>query len=421
MKRAVLFFMMMSVIFSASLFAGGQQEAEADNSVKNISFSVNVTPILPLEFWSIVADRYMEQNPDVKIELVGQPSSNIQHRDFVKTLLSTGQFPDITVMTSPGDFVSAGALKPLPVWELDYMADTSTGKIEGESYVAVYKTQVGGMWYNRTAFQELGLEEPSSYAELISICETISKTDYIPITMGLKDGWPQLVLASMILSADILAEDPDWGLKRNNNEVSFSDPNVVKALEKYKTLTTQYANSDMSSVSYSQMLEYFFTGKALMLPMGSWVQGEEAKLNPDFEVGFFPIPSDSNADSISVWANEGLSISAETEHPEVCLDFLRFFMTDQEWYAQFLETEMLFPTTKDAVDYPMSDLRLEVGEKYSILNKVEHWYDMTGDAALLPGLQSFFNKMTSKIAMGADVKAELELFDREWDLANAQR
>nr|WP_255525977.1 MULTISPECIES: extracellular solute-binding protein [unclassified Oceanispirochaeta] len=374
-----------------------------------------------MEFWSIAADRYMAENPDVEIELLGQPSSNVQHRDFVKTLLSTGQFPDITVMASPGDFVSAEALLPLPIWELDYLENPGSGKIKGENYVAVYKTQVGGIWYNRTVFNELGLSEPQSYQELIDICETISSTEYIPITMGLKDGWPQLVLASMILSADVLTEDSDWGLKRNNNEVSFSDANVVTAMEKYKTLTTQYANTDMSSISYSQMLEYFFTGKALMLPMGSWVQGEEAKLNPDFEVGFFPIPSDSNADSISVWANEGLSISAETEHPEICLDFIEFFMTDKEWYSQFLETEMLFPTTKEAVEYPMSDLRLEVGEKYSALNKVEHWYDMTGDAALLPGLQSFFNKMTSRIAMGADVKEELKLYDQEWELANAQK
>lgn len=421
MNKKVFIFILMSLTASIGLFASGQTEGEAESGAKEISFSVNVTPLLPLEFWGTVADKYMEKNPDVKIKLVGQPSSNVQHRDFVKTLLSTGQFPDITVMASPRDFVNAGALRSLPVYELDYLANPVSGQIGGESYVAVYKTQVGGMWYNRTAFQELGLSEPGSYAELISICEAISKTDYIPITMGLKDGWAQLVLASMILSADVLAADPSWGLKRNNNEVSFSDLNIVKALEKFKTLTTKYANSDMASVSYSQMLEYFFTGKALMLPMGSWVQGEEAKLNPDFEVGFFPIPSDDNADSISVWANEGLSVSAETEYPEVCMDFVRFFMTDKEWYGQFLETEMLFPTTKDPVEYPMSDLRLEVGEKYAELKKVEHWYDMTGDAALLPGLQSFFNKMTSKIATGADVKEELELFDREWDLADAQR
>ena len=420
MFKKTAFVVLLAVFVIAGISAGGGSDTPSGDEVKEITFSVNLTPILPMEFWTIVADRYMAANPDVKINVLGQPSSNIMHRDFVKTLLSTGQFPDVTVMASPGDFVSAGALLPLPVDKLDYLADTETGKIDGELYVAVYKTQVGGMWYNRTVFNELGLDEPQSFDELIVACETVQSAGYTPITMGLKDGWPQLVLASMILSADLLTENPEWGLQRNGGEVSFSDDDVVRALEKYELLTTEYANDDMASVSYSQMLEYFFTGKALMLPMGSWVQGEEAKLNPDFEVGFFPIPSDDVADSISVWANEGLAISATTDYPEVCLDFVEFFMTDQEWYSQFLETEMLFATTKASVDYPMSDLRKEVGQKYASLDKVEHWYDMTGDAALLPGLQAFFNKMTSRIASGSDVEEELALFDKEWDLVKSQ-
>lgn len=418
-KKTALLILLAAFAVTGAFANGGADSAETDE-IKEITFSVNLTPLLPTEFWQVVADRYMEANPDVKVNLLGQPSSNVMHRDFVKTLLSTGQFPDVTVMASPGDFVSAGALMPLPTDEMGYLANPESGTINGDTYVALYKIQVGGMWYNRTVFNELGLDEPRSFDELIAICEAAQGAGYTPITMGLKDGWPQLVLASLILSADLLTENPDWGLQRNAGEVSFSDANVVKALEKYKLLTTEYANDDMSSVSYSQMLEYFFTGKALMLPMGSWVQGEEAKLNPDFEVGFFPIPSDNAADSISIWANEGLAISANTEHPEVCLDFVEFFMTDQMWYSQFLETEMLFPTTKDAVEFPMSDLRLEVGDKFSSLNQVEHWYDMTGDAALLPGLQAFFNKMTSRIATGSDVEEELALFDNEWKLVKSQ-
>ena len=398
-----------------------QPKLDTEEEIKKITFSVNISPILSLDLWSIFTNRYMAEHPDVEIELVAPPSSNIMHRDFVKTLLSTGQFPDVTVMASPRDFVDSGALMPLPVEKLDFLDNPLAGQIGGKTYVALFKVQVGGFWYNRSVFDELGLSEPQTYAELLSISELIAQTDYIPIVMGLKDGWPQLVLASMLLSADILTKDPEWGSKRNRGEVSFSDANIVRALEKYQTLVTQYANQDMASVSYAQMLEYFFTGKALMLPMGSWVQGEEAKINPDFEVGFFPVPSDDQASSISVWANEGLAIGAQTKYPEESLDIIRFFMTDKDWYAQFLETEMLFPATKEPIDYPMSRLRSEVGEEYLKLKKVEHWYDMTGEAALLPGLQAFFNKMTSRIAMGEDVPKELELFDREWELADAQR
>ncbi len=419
MKKLVTLISILVLVGGSSVFAsGGSEESAAPEEVK-IVFATNETPILTTDFWAVVSERYMAAHPGVVVENIAQPSSNIMHRDFLKTLLATGQFPDVTVMASPADFVAAGALLPLPIEQLQYLKDPDVGQIEGESYVAVYKYQVGGFWFNRTAFAELGLDEPETYTELIEVCEVIQNSGQIPISMGLKDGWPQLVLASMLISADVLAEDADWGLKRNANEVKFSDANVAGAVEKYKTLVEEYANDDMASVTYAQMLEYFFSGRAIMIPMGSWLQGEAARVNPDFEIGFFPVPSDAAADTISVWANEGLAINAKTEQPEVCLDFINFFFNDDVWYGQFLQTEMLFPGTKEPVEYEMTDLRLEVGEKFANLRPVEHWYDMTGDAALLPGLQSYFNKMTQRIALGADVTEELALFDAEWEFAKS--
>ena len=44
---------------------------------------------------------------------------------------------------------------------------------------------------------------------------------------------------------------------------------------------------------------------------------------------------------------------------------------------------------------------------------------MTGDDAFLPGLKDYFtNKMTQNIAIGADVEAELDAFDAEWEISN---
>ncbi len=419
-KKRFICIALILAILSTSIFAAGQKEPTKTTEEKTkITFSINKTPILTSDFWNIVSSRYMEQNPNVVIENVGQPSSNIMHRDFLKTLLATNQFPDVMVMASPGDFVGSGALMPLPVEKMPYLKDTSIGKIDGENYVAVYKIQVGGFWYNRTAFENLGLDAPKTYDELINISKTIKKNNLTPVSMGLKDGWAHSILASMICSADILSEDPDWGLKRNRNEVKFSDRNFVRSIEKYQELTSIYSNSDSASVSYAQQLELFFSGKALMIPMGSWIQGTEATINPDFEVGFFPVPSDMNADSIAVWANEGLAIYADTKYPEQCLDFIRFFFEDELWYGQFLQTEMLFSGSQKEIPYKMSPLRKEVGAKFEALNNVENWFDMTGDAALLPGLQAYFNKMTQRITMGSDVKSELKKFDAEWDFVNS--
>lgn len=410
---------MLLVVCTTLAYSAGDSEAQGASDEVRIVFATNETPILTPEFWSVVSNRFMDAHPGVVVENIAQPSSSVMHRDFLKTLLATDQFPDVMVMASPRDFVAADALLALPTEQMQYLRDPNIGTLAGESYVAVYKYQVGGFWFNRTAFDALGLDEPTTYAELIEACEVIAQSGSIPIAMGLRDGWPQLILASMLISADVLADNPEWGAQRNASQTSFSDPAIITALEKYQDLLQNYANDDMASVSYAQMLEYFFSGQALMIPMGSWLQGEEARLMPGFEVGFFPVPSDSGADTISVWVNEGLAINANTEHPEAAMAFVEFFFTDDIWYRQFLQTEMLFPATREAVEYEMSALREEVGAKFETLRPVENWYDMTGDGALLPGLQAYFNTMTQRIALGSDVADELRRYDDEWELAYA--
>ncbi len=430
--------LLLSIVLVLTLFAGcgkstsgdGTEPAEKDDETEKIEevkeekpvkiiFATNETPILTTDFWAVVSERFTDANPDVIVENIAQPSANIMMRDYLKTLLAAGQFPDVMVMASPGDFVPAGALLPIPDEDMPYIADTTKGKFNGKSYVVPYKKQVGGFFYNKKIFAENNLAEPQTYQDLVELCDKLKNANITPISMGLKDGWPQLVLASLILSADLLTENPDWGLDRNAGKTTFTSPEFKKALNKYADLTKNYCNDNMAGVSYTQMMELFFTGKAAMMPMGSWLQGEEQRVKPDFETGFFPVPSDKNADNIAVWINEGLSISAKTEYPEQCKRFVEFFMTDEEWYGKFLKTEMLFPTTKKAVEYEKSSLRKEIEEKIKPMTEVENWYDMTGDAALLPGLQTYFNKMTVNIAMGEDVDKQLELFDKTFDEAKS--
>lgn len=399
----------------------GDSEVSSSTESEDITmvFATNETPILTKEFWQIPADKFMSENPNIKIKNIAQPSSNIMHRDFLKTLLATGEFPDVMVMASPMDFVAAGALMSFDPAELEYTKDPSVGKIDGKNYIVPYKKMVGGIWYNKDLFKDKGLEVPDNYDDFIALCQSLQDEEITPIAMGLKDGWPQLILASCMLSTDLLSEDSEWGLKRNNNETTYSSEDFKYTMDKFSDVVTNYSNTDLASVSYAQMLELFFSEKAAMIPMGSWFLGEEQRVNPDFEVGFFPFPSDDGKKTVPVWVNEGLAINSKTEHPEEAKAFVKFFMTEKAWYGEFLKTEMLFPTTKEDIPYEMSALRKEIGNHMSEWHEVEHWYDMTGDAALLPGLQTYFNKMTQNIAMGADVEEELKLFDQEWEMAKS--
>jgi len=407
----------LSLILCVLLICGIATAAFAEET--KIVFCVNIQPQLPLEFWQSIADRYMAANPDVKVEIIGNPSSNVTLPQYEKDLLATDQFPDIMVMQNPADFVPSGALLAFDDGDLDYLADPEVGKIGGKQYVANYKKQIIGVFYNKDMFAANGIEVPTTYQALIDACDKLLEAGIQPVSLGLKDGWPQGQLANMFAGTDLLAKDPHWGAKRNADEVKFNNPDLVKAMQKYQTICTKYCGDNITGITYTQMLEQFFNGNAAMLPIGSWVNAEVEKGLQDFEVGWFPIPGDEDANVVSVFVNEGLSIGADTKYPEVCKDFIHFFFTDKELYGEFLHSEQLFSTTKDTVEYEMIPLRKDMEEQIASMTEVEGFESMTGDDAFLPGLKDYFtNKMTQNIAIGADVEAELDAFDAEWEISN---
>ena len=411
MKRILT--LLLAVALLVGMFAGS-----AIAETKKIVFCVNIQPQLPVEYWQSIADAYMAATPDVEVEIIGQPSSNVDVFQYEKTLLATGQFPDVMVMQNPADFVPSGALLAFTDEELNYLLDPNVGKIDGVQYVANYKKQVIGVFYNKDMFAANDLEVPTTYQAFLDVCEALEAKGILPVSIGIKDGWPQIMLANMIAGTDLLAKNPNWGAERNADTVKFNNPDLVKAMEKYQYICQNYAGDSLPSITYTQMLEQFFTGKAAMLPMGSWVNAEVAKGLQDFEVGWFPMPGDDNADVLSVFVNEGLSISAYTKYPEVCKDFVKFFFSDKQLYSDFLKGEQLFSTTKEAVPYEMIPLRKYIEQAIVGMQEVEGFESMTGDAAFLPGLKDYYtNKLTQNIAIGNDVASELDKFDSEWQIA----
>ena len=190
----------LSLLICVLLICGTASAAFAEEA--KIVFCVNIQPQLPLEFWQSIADRYMAANPDVKVEIIGNPSSNVTIPEYEKDLLATGQFPDIMVMQNPADFVPSGALLAFEDGELDYLADPNVGKIGGKQYVANYKKQIIGVFYNKDMFAEYGIEVPQTYQALIDASETLLAAGIQPFSLGLKDGWPQGQLANMFARSE---------------------------------------------------------------------------------------------------------------------------------------------------------------------------------------------------------------------------
>ena len=381
-----------------------------------IQFLANETPLLTREFWQIVADRYHDQNPNVTVEMLYQPASNITVNEHAKTLLATGQFPDVMVMTTPSDYVQSGALLALDDADVDMIAPEYVSKIEGSIYFVPYKIQVGGVWYNKDMFEAKGYEVPTTWAEFETICEGFLADGITPNVMGLKDGWAHVVPFGCVGATEVLQNDPNWPASRMAGETTFAEnPEFMASVDKFSKLMNEWNVSDKSSATFVQSNDYFFGGEVPMYVMGSWAQGEDQIRELDFETGYFPIPTDDGEIIIPLWVNEGLSISADTEHPDVCKDFIRFFVEDEVWASQFLASEQLFSPLKTGMEYEATRLHNEVVATVATGRGIPNFFDQVGDNAWIAGGSDLLSKATLSLAAGEEKDDVIAELDQEFD------
>ena len=78
---------LLALLICVLLVCGTASIAFAEET--KIVFCVNIQPQLPLEFWQSIADRYTAANPEVTVEIIGNPSSNVTIPEYEKTLLAT--------------------------------------------------------------------------------------------------------------------------------------------------------------------------------------------------------------------------------------------------------------------------------------------------------------------------------------------
>ena len=202
------------------------------------------------------------------------------------------------------------------------------------------------LWYHKDVFAKNNITVPTTFEELVKVCETLNKTDLIPMSIVGKDGWtPNLHM----LQTMIMAEDPQVAIDLANNATDFSNPVVKNALGRIQTLVKAGAfDEGVTNVDYGPAVEAFKTGKSAMLAMFTW---ELSGLEKDVaDVDFIVWPTakeglDAN-NAIQFWGAplSGYLVSANTKNPEVAANFAMFCATQD---ALYYNTESKAPTALD--------------------------------------------------------------------------
>ena len=337
---------MTTVLISAAMIAStlGSTAAYAED-----------TTTLTLWTWSPItrtAEKmiaaFEEENPDITIEYTNY-NYNPEYLQALSAAAASDNLPDILGL-QPGsltqtyrDYLYDFSDLAVETWGEDWasvydnvtQSQLTLGNPEGDEghYILPIETQDIYVEYNKALFEQLGIETPTTYDELVSAAQTLRDNGYAPLFFGGADGWQHVNLLIMCTSQidENLFDDCQNGVK------DWTCDEMKLAMTNYKKLFDDGVMQDgsLSSTSYSDGTTLFLAGQAGMMLLGSWWPQEytaedvsDAVANWDYDYFYLPAISDGLSDSKPIGGVDfGYGISKNCENKEAAWKALVSFAT----------------------------------------------------------------------------------------------
>jgi raffinose/stachyose/melibiose transport system substrate-binding protein len=282
----------------------------------------------------------------------------------------------------------------------------------GRTSVIPYSVMAASVIYNRRIFEQNNLAVPTTWDELIEVCEALKAAGITPIYGTFRDPWTiaqglfDYTVGGMVNVRDFYKAMHGIGENAGpDSEVSFQKT-MLEPVKRMVQLTA-YVNPDASSRGYGDGNTAMAQGQAAMYFQGPWAFGEIEKSGTDVDLGTFPLPMTDDPADLKVRVNIDLSLWV----PEVANGqdgaraFLQYLMRPEiqnPYNAEFLG----FGTTKDAP--AVTDPRIVEMQKY---------YDegrfYMGASQFIPNSIPAANYLQSIIG-GADAESTLRRLDADW-------
>jgi len=322
------------LLLAATLaFAGGAPEEE------EIVIRVGSATIGPANM-AIFEDNIAEfeaANPGVRVQWDSSSGDDYQFAGL-PSLLASNNPPDLFFEWG-GNRVRNHMLDDVAM-DISDLADEFRGVLSESAFAGFeYDGGVYGlplnqditiqMWYDGNLFDELGLDEPETWDEMLNVLTTISDAGVTPIVMGNADAWVAGNFVGLMLYR-LAGNEKAEAIMGLEPGYSLADPDFVAVLElAYQMGQAGYVNSDMNTLGYPESFARMFDGSSAMMPLGSWYPSEMGLVGMEFpETGhdFFmlpPIPGGKGDQTSILGLNTGYVVHKDTEHKDLVYDFMR--------------------------------------------------------------------------------------------------
>lgn len=273
------------------------------------------------------------------------------------------------------------------------------GQYNGKQYLLPYFFNMYGWWYNPKLFAQHGWTPPRTWSELLVLCAKIKAAGIAPITYQGK--YPDYTITGFLFPwvvsvGGIKALDAAQNLEPG----AWKSPAFLQAARMIKELRDKgFFQEGAGGMSHTESQMEFISGRAAMIPCGSWLHSEMRKsMPPDFQMRFFlpPVVDHGPGDPTAVAINiEPWIIPTKGKHRATAIDFYKF-MTSLTKAKEFVQEKGTLMSIKGSDKITLPDYLQPAAAAFRTSHAVwspeyAQWYPPLGKssqnamAALLSG------------------------------------
>lgn len=391
-------------VLAAGVLAGcGNQDNSGKTEIELVQYKPEA-----VEVFKKLEEKFNSTHDDIHLK-IDSPNDAMT---ILKTRFVREDYPDI--LGIGGDinysyFIDSDILAD--VSDFDGLSEVNQGYVdilEGLEFVPTegtygvpYVANAAGILYNREMFKEHGWEIPTTWEELMTLCDTIQSEGILPFYFGFKDTWTCLAPWNS-LAVDLAPSDVCQQV--NAGEAKFAEE-YKETAEKMLQLV-QYGEEGPFAYGYNDACTAFANGESAMFAIGSYAVPQIKSVNPDMDIDSFVTPGSDSADGNTLNSGVDLmfAVTEDCENKEAAYEVIRFLMEDENIQA-YLDDQNAVPCKNGEFNLaPNLDGMKEYIASGNMTDYQDHYYpsEMAVDAQI----QTFLIEQ--------DVDAFLNKFDKDW-------
>lgn len=368
---------------TATMLAGcggsGSEDAAADNGgssgTKEITLMASQNWIKDVD--NELFDKFKEETGiEVKVSL----TPDNEYATLLGTTLSGGSdavdmfmYEAGTKMISDGipevavDLSDEPWVENMEQWAID--ANSYDGKLVGFS---TWGVDYEGILYNKTFFEENGLEVPTTWDEFIALCDQIKALGVTPLYESINGTWhTQSWLYGM--GPELMAENPDYAEYLNESaDHKFADFACFKdgVTQLQELLSAKDGDAPKYYTNDGQAEDFFGSYTSLqnretvMMFTYSAYASELAANGSTDEWGMFPSPLLDNQTATSNGGGVSKFINKNSKHIDECKQLLEFLAEDENLETYYgARTDLVTSAFKDVESVAATTATTEILER----------------------------------------------------------